>query len=96
MSARSKALYIIHRNVKNKYRHATNKQLWAITYALYNKAAKRRRQNIFIRLYNKATKISRQNIFIGYCPYENCKDYVSEAEAYKRVITYPKGGENNE
>lgn len=33
---------------------------------------------------------------LGYCPCENCKDYVSEAEAYKRVITYPKGGENNE
>ena len=40
MNAKSKALYVIHRNVRNKYRHATDRHLWAITFAIYDKVTK--------------------------------------------------------
>lgn len=36
-SAKQKALYVIHKRVANKLPHCTHKQVWAITYALYNK-----------------------------------------------------------
>lgn len=29
---------------------------------------------------------------LGYCPCENCKDYISEAEAFTRVITTVEHG----
>ena len=42
MKAKQKALYVIHRNVNNKYPHITRRQSWAITFALYNKATKKK------------------------------------------------------
>lgn len=42
-SAKQKALYVIHKRVANKFPHHTHKQMWAITYALYNKATKKLR-----------------------------------------------------
>jgi len=36
-STKQKALYVIHERVANKFSHYTRKQIWAITYALYNK-----------------------------------------------------------
>ena len=36
-SAKQKALYVIHERIANKFSHYTRKQIWAITYALYNR-----------------------------------------------------------
>ena len=42
-SAKQKALYVIHERVANKFSHYTHNQIWAITYALYNKCNQRNR-----------------------------------------------------
>ena len=42
MKAKQKALYVIHRNVDNKYPHISRRQSWAITFALYRKATKKK------------------------------------------------------
>lgn len=36
-SAKQRALYVIYGRVANKFPHYTHNQIWAITYALYNK-----------------------------------------------------------
>jgi hypothetical protein len=40
--------------------------------------------------------ICRLHFKLGCCQCENCKDYVSEAEAYKKVISYFNENKNNE
>lgn len=36
-SAKQKTLYVIHKRVAKKFPHHRRKQIWAITYSLYNK-----------------------------------------------------------
>ena len=48
MKAKQKALYVIHRRVDNKYPYMSRKQSWAITFALFNRAIKRKQNGSFV------------------------------------------------